>query len=406
MILKVAWRNIWRNKRRTLITSASVFFAVFFGLMMRSIQIGTFGRISDNLVSSYSGHIQIHKKGFSEEKIINNSFEPDSNIIKVIKNLKHVKAMVPRIESFALASSGEHTKGCFVMGISPKDENRMTKISEKITSGTFLTDNNDKGALIGDKLADFLEININDTILLIGQGYHAISAAGKYPVRGILHFPSPKLNSSLVYISLKEAQELYSTDNKLTGIAILLDKDKNTPFLKSEIKNLLNLDKYEVQDWGEILPELKQLIETKSVSSYVMLGLLYMIVGFGVLGTVIMMTAERRKEFGLLVAVGMKKIKLAMTVFLETVFLGLVGVFLGFGASLPIIIHYSVNPIVLSGTMAAMYEKNGFEPVIQFSSDTGYMFAQLIIVGIIVLVSAIYPIIKISSLKPVNAMRV
>ncbi len=404
MILKVAWRNIWRNKRRTLITSASVFFAVFFGLMMRSMQIGTFGRISDNLVSSYSGHIQIHKKGYSEEKIINNSFEPASEDINKIKTLKHVKAFVPRIESFALASSGEHTKGCFVTGISPEEENNMTKISDKVTSGNYLTDN-DKGALIGNKLASFLEVGINDTIILLGQGYHAASAAGKYPIRGVLHFPSPRLNSSLVYISLKETQELYSTENKLTGIAVLLDADKNTASVKSEISGFLNLDKYEVQDWGEILPELKQLIQTKSVSSYVMLGLLYMIVGFGVLGTVIMMTAERRKEFGLLVAVGMKKFRLEMTVFSETIFLGFVGVILGFAASLPIIIYYSINPIVLSGTMAAMYEKNGFEPVIQFSSDTGYMFAQLIIVGIIVLISATYPIFKISSLKPVNAMR-
>jgi len=403
MILKVAWRNIWRNKRRTLITSASVFFAVFFGLMMRSMQIGTFGRISDNLVSSYSGHIQIHKKGYSEEKIINNSFEPASEDINKIKTLKHVKAFVPRIESFALASSGEHTKGCFVTGISPEEENNMTKISDKVILGNYLTDN-DKGALIGDKLASFLEVGINDTIILLGQGYHAASAAGKYPIRGLLHFPSPRLNSSLVYISLKEAQELYSTENKLTGIAVLLDADKNTASVKSEISGFLNLDKYEVQDWGEILPELKQLIQTKSVSSYVMLGLLYMIVGFGVLGTVIMMTAERRKEFGLLVAVGMKKFRLEMTVFSETIFLGFVGVILGFAASLPIIFYYSINPIVLSGTMAAMYEKNGFEPVIQFSSDTGYMFAQLIIVGIIVLISATYPIFKISYLKPVNAM--
>ncbi|MCD6556101.1 MAG: ABC transporter permease, partial [Bacteroidales bacterium] len=278
MILKVAWRNIWRNKRRTLITSASVFFAVFFGLMMRSMQIGTFGRISDNLVSSYSGHIQIHKKGYSEEKIINNSFEPASEDINKIKTLKHVKAFVPRIESFALASSGEHTKGCFVTGISPEEENNMTKISDKVTSGNYLTDN-DKGALIGDKLALFLEVGINDTIILLGQGYHAASAAGKYPIRGLLHFPSPRLNSSLVYISLEEAQELYSTENKLTGIAVLLDADKNTASVKSEIAGFLNPDKYEVQDWGEILPELKQLIQTKSVSSYVMLGLLYMIVG-------------------------------------------------------------------------------------------------------------------------------
>lgn len=337
MILKVAWRNIWRNKRRTLITAASVLFAVFFGLMMRSIQIGTFGRITNNIVSSYSGHIQIHKKGYSKEKIINNSFEPKSNDINAVRKLNHLKALVPRLEGFALASSGEHTKGCFVTGISPEEENSMTNISEKITSGNYLSEN-DNGALIGDKLAAFLEVGINDTVILLGQGFHAVSAAGKYPVKGILHFTAPQLNSTLVFISLKEAQTLYSAENKLTGIAILADKDKFTPKLKSEIQSILKDKDYEVLDWGEILPELKQLIQTKSVSSYVILGLLYMIVGFGVLGTIIMMAAERRKEFGLLIAVGMKKIRLEMTVFLETVFLGAVGTFFGVLAALPIIL--------------------------------------------------------------------
>ena len=404
MILKVAWRNIWRNKRRTLITAASVFFAVFFGLIMRSMQIGTFGRMSDNLVSSYSGHIQIHKKGYSDEKILNNSFEPDNSELEKIRKLNHVKYLVTRLEAFALASSGEKTKGCFVTGISPEKENAMTKISEKVMSGTYLSENG-KGALIGDKLASFLGIGINDTLILIGQGYHSASAAGKYPVKGILHFPSPQLNASLVYLSLKEAQSLYSVENKLTGIAILLDADKNTPLVKTEIKNILDLKKYEVLDWGEIMPELKDVIQTKTVSSYVILGLLYMIVGFGVLGTVIMMTAERRKEFGLLISIGMKRARLELTVFLETVFLGFVGTFFGFLVALPGILYFTANPIVISGTMAKLYEERGFEPVIQFSTDTGYMFSQLIIVGIIILIAASYPVYKLSHLKPVEAMR-
>ncbi|MCF6184124.1 MAG: FtsX-like permease family protein [Bacteroidales bacterium] len=404
MIIKVAWRNIWRNKRRTLITAASVFFAVFFGLIMRSIQIGTFGNITDNLVSSYSGHLQIHKKGYSDEKILNNSFNSDKSLINKLKTLKHVKYVVPRLESFALASSGEQTKGCFVTGISPDEENSMTKLSEKLTSGKYLL-KNDKGALIGDKLASFLKIGINDTIVLIGQGYHSVSAAGKYPVRGILHFPSPKLNSSLAYISLKEARKLYSAENKLTGIAVLLDSDKNTSSIKAEIKNIINLNEYEVRDWGEIMPELKELIQSKSVSSYVMLGLLYMIVGFGMLGTIIMMIAERKKEFGLLVSVGMKKTKLALTVFTETVFLGFTGLLAGFIVSLPIILYYSVHPIYLGGKIAEMYEKNGFEPVILFSSDTGYIIAQFIIVFIILIVASVYPVIKILNLNPVKAVR-
>jgi len=404
MILTVAWRNIWRNKRRTLITVASIFFALFFGLLIRSLQIGTFGKIADDAVSSYVGHIQIHHRGYWEEKIINNVFERNNEIETKILQNEYVKSIVPRIESFSLASNGNRTKGCMVMGIDPEKENSMSKIASKITEGQYLKQDDD-GAVIGDKLASFLNLTIGDTLVMIGQGYHSMSAAGLYPIRGIVHFPSPELNGRAVYITLAQAQDFYSVDNQLTSMSILLHKNNNIAEVKEYLKEVTVDEDYEIMDWRELLVELQQLIDSKQTSSNVMVGLLYMIVAFGVFGTIVMMTAERWREFGLLAAVGMKRIKLMLTVFIETVFLGILGLIAGFAVSLPIMYYFNINPIILEGEMAATYEEMGFEGVMVASVDLPFMINQIIIVGVIVLIAVSYPVLKLRKLKPAYAMK-
>ena len=154
-----------------------------------------------------------------------------------------------------------------------------------------------------------------------------------------------------------------------------------------------------------MMTELKQLIDSKQVGSVVMLGLLYMIVGFGVFGTIVMMTAERKKEFGLMVSVGMKKTKLMFIVFIETVLLGFVGVVLGFAVTLPLIFYFHYNPIALSGEMADAYVQMGIDPVFVFSTNPGFMIWQVVVMTIIVLLSVCYPLLKVYKLMPVDAMK-
>jgi len=404
MILTVAWRNIWRNKRRTLITAASIFFALFFALMMRSIIIGTFGKITDDIVSSYTGHIQIHQKGYWKDKSINNVFDRDEKLEQEILQQKEIKFIVPRLESFALASVGENTKGCMVSGIIPEVENKVTKLKKSIVKGSYLNETDD-GAIIGDGLAKYLDIEIGDAIILIGQGYHAYSAAGKYAVKGIVHTPSPDLNNKIVYLTLANAQELYSTENRLTAISILLNNSKQIPKVKKKLLERLDNNEYEVMGWEELLFELKQLIDSKSVSTSAMLALLYMIVGFGVFGTVVMMTSERWREFGLLVSLGMKKYKLMLIIFIETMLLGALGIVIGFAFSFPIMYNYSKNPILLTGDAAKAYTDMGFDPVMVFSTNIDFMISQIYVVVFIVLISVSYPILRLIKLKPAVALK-
>ena len=176
--LELAWRNIWRNKRRTLITAASIFLAIFLALIMRSMQIGSYARIIDSIVHTYTGYIQVHKKGYWDEKDINNSFVLSDSLLRQVSSIPNVTVATPRLESFALASSGPKTKGVLVIGVQPGMEERLSAADQLVVKGKYLAPS-DSGVLLARKLAEYLELKTGDTLVLIGQGYHGVSAAGK-----------------------------------------------------------------------------------------------------------------------------------------------------------------------------------------------------------------------------------
>lgn len=402
-IIKIAWRNLWRNKRRTLITAASVFFAVVLALVMRSMQLGSYDNMVKNAVSFYTGYIQVHEKGYWEDKSINKTFSFTEDLKNKIDAITEITSVTPRLESFALASSGDHTKGSAVIGTDPVKEANFTKLDENVIRGSYLK-RGDGGVLVASKLADFLQVDVGDSLVLFGQGYHGVTSAGEYPIRGILKFPNPEMNKQTIYMGLEEAQYFYAADNKLTSIAIMI-KDPDD-MLKVEEKLHQSIDgEYEVMDWKEMMPELLQEIQADNAGGIFMLGILYIIIAFGILGTIMMMTMERRKEFAVMVAVGMRKTKLISMLFFETIIIGLLGIISGTIAGFPINLYFHYNPIYLTGKAAEAIEQFNVEPIIPFSMDPGYFINQSIVVIIMTLLAFLFPLFFIIRFSVIKGMR-
>ncbi|MFP4605417.1 MAG: ABC transporter permease [Bacteroidales bacterium] len=402
--LKLAWRNIWRNKRRTLITTASVFFAIFFALIMRAFQLGSYSNMIDNAVQLYSGHIQIHAKGFKDNQSINNSFVYDQDLFNTLNDHDLIKEVIPRLESFALASSGNKTKGVLLMGVDPVKQDEMSKLSEKIVKGGYLS-GGENSLLLSQTLSEFLKVSVNDTIVLLSQGYHGATAAGKYQVKGIVKIPKPDLDNKMVYLPLHTAQQMYLANDRLTTVSVNIHDSDELQYMVDELNRLLPSEKYEVQSWKELMPELVQQIESDNASGWILLAILYIIIAFGVFGTVMMMVVERKKEFGIMVAVGMKRIKLAVIVAMEMVMIGMLGLLSGIAGSIPIILYFYHNPIRLSGELAETIEVYGIEAILPLAWQADYFVNQFLIVALIVVVAVIYPVYSITKLKPVEAMR-
>ncbi len=404
MYLTLAWRNIWRNRRRSLITILSITFAVLLACLMRSLQLGSYARMVENSVRFYTGYIQIHQTGYWDDRVIDNSFVFDSTLLSAVDSTPGITAVVPRLESFALAAFRNQTKGTLVTGIDPDRENDLTRLREKLVAGDYLRPD-DEGVLLGEGLAAYLNIEAGDTVTLLGQGYHGASAAGLFPVRGIVKFPMPQQNDQVVYMTLKQSQWFYAADGLATTLALLVDHPDHTARVAGALRQQLDTATHEVMAWQELLPELVQSIELDNISGKVMLWILYLVIGFGMFGTYLMMTAERQYEFGVMVAVGMRRWRLQSVVFLEILMMTVIGVLTGILLSLPLLTYFHHNPIRFADEAAEAIENFGVEPVYAFSLDPVIFTNQAYAIFIMAVILAGYPLWKIQTMKVVESMR-
>ena len=401
--IKLAWKNLWRNKKRTLIAASSVFFAVVLALLMRSMQRGYYDYMIDASVRMYTGYIQVHGKDYWEKKSLEESMVLDDNKVKQIKKIEGVTLTAKRFETFSLLSFGKTTKVAQVIGIDPESEDKLTNLKDKLIKGDYLT-NDSKGMLLGEGLAELLNVNVGDTIVVYGQGYHGVTAAELVPIQGIVKFTLPDLNKSFSYLAIPYAQWIYSAPNRLTSLSIMIESPKMLDEINSRIQNLFD-ESYEVMTWEDLSPELVQSIQIDNAQGIIMLGILYLVIAFGIFGTIMMMTAERVKEFGILISVGMKKWKLYLVTMFETIFISFIGVVAGGIISVPIILYFVSNPIPLTGEYAEAILAWGFEPILPFAIYPGMFFAQMWTVLAIALLSVFYPVNFIRKLEVVDAIR-
>ena len=401
--IKLAWRNLWRNRRRTIIAISSIVFSVLLASWMRSMQEGSYDSMIDNSVKFYSGYLQVQDTAFWEERTIDNGFEASKKLESEIKDINNVTLVSERLESFALAADHFHSKPAMVMGIEPEAEDQITKISEKITSGRFLK-TGDKGVVIAKGLAGYLNLAVGDTLVMISQGYHGISANGLFEIVGIMTHPNPDFNKRLVYMDIQKARDFYSAYGISTSLVVMTNDHYKVNQIKQEITKLLPA-KNTVMTWAEMQPELVQLIQSDRGGGIIMLGILYVVIAFGMFSVVMMMVKERKREFGVIHAVGMKKQQLSEIVFLETVLIGLIGCAIGLVISYLFCLYFYYNPMPLTGEMAEAYAQYGMEPYMFFSLKSSLFYNQIILVFFISVFISIFPITNIYRLKITKAMR-
>jgi ABC-type lipoprotein release transport system permease subunit len=366
------------------------------------MQEGTYSKMIDNVVGFYSGYIQIHHPEYWENKTIDYTFAPTDSLNQVLANNPSITSFVPRLESFTLMSYKTSTKGAALIGIDPEKENKMTNLSHWIIKGNYLKPGDD-GILLAVNLAKNLGVDVNDTLVLISQGYHGATAASLFPVRGILKFPAPTMNGLGGYIDIKAAQNFFSVPGKYTSLVLMVDDYSRVNQVKHRLVAKLG-KKYEIMTWDEMDPLTKNMIDADRSGAYITKGILYVLVGFGIFGTVIMMLAERRKEMGIMIAIGMQKSSLSKILFYETTLLGFVGVLAGFAVSLPLILYLVYHPIPITGEAATAYEQFGFEPAMFFSAQWFIFARQLLIIFIITMIVYLYPLVKTYNLKLIKAL--
>jgi ABC-type lipoprotein release transport system permease subunit len=454
MLFRLAWRNLWRNPRRTLITAASVFFAVVLATFMSSMQEGVWDNMIDNLVSLQTGQLRVERANYRDEQVLDNGFEASEALRQQLLDLEGIQAVHPRLEGIVLAShtryihpdgtstgSGrpsvqegadrmtrnreDRTRIGLVQGLDAEAmalrkerlvEGRMPAFAEQADSSSSSSGRRVGQALLGQELAEYLHAGIGDTVVLLGQGYRGAVAAQLVCIEGLVDLGNPDLNRATVYLPLPDAQRLFAAEGLWTGLILepepYSDLDALSETALAEAARFAPNDRLEpaaalwaAPTWAVMLPEIKQARDADEGGAVLMLMILYLLIGFGILGTVLMMTLERRYEFGVLVAVGMRRSRLAAMVLIEGLSVSMMGALVGLAASIPFIHYMAEHPIPLQGALAEAYVEYGFDPIFAFSTSPDIFWRQFITVAIIAMVVSVYPLYRIGKLEPVEAMR-
>ncbi|MFA8450971.1 MAG: ABC transporter permease [Bacteroidales bacterium] len=401
--LILAWRNLWRNKKRSFICLLSIILALILALFMRSLQRGAYGNMIKGGVRQV-GYLQVHDSSYWENKSINYSFVFSKSLRKKVLETRNVNFILPRLESFSLISYGVHTKGVPVICSPPKEESSFSQLENRLVKGEYLNDNDD-GILIGEGLSGFLNAIVGDTVVLLGQGYQGVSSADKFVVRGIVRWPSNQLNNSFVFMTLDRGRSFFSpyVPNLVSSLSLLLQKPKQIQETKIELIKELGSD-YEIMSWDEMLKEMVQEIQADNAGGKIMLGILYLVIGFGIFGTVMMMTFERKHEMGILLAIGMRKYRMLIVHFSELILLAIIGVLIGIVVSLPFLFYLNKHPLPLPADLGKLVAAYNLDPFLPFSIDPWIFINQAIVVFALTLICAIYPLVVIIRLKILQSL--
>lgn len=402
MLIKLAWRNLWRQKRRTLLTASAIALALFLSLLMRSFQEGQYTSNIENNGKTGTGIIQLQNPAFRDSESIDELLPSTDQFIAKAKNINNIDVALPRINSFSLAAVGDRSKGVMVNGIDVKKEAAYTGLANRVTAGQYLIEG-DNSILVAEGVANYFNVSVGDSIILYGQGYRGQTAAGLYRIKGIVTFALRDLNNSQVYLPITQAQALFSTQEQVTSWIFSLDNLNLLPQTMAALE--LSYPNVSVRDWMDLSPELEQSIVLDRVSGLIMIYLLYGIVGFGLFATLLMMTLERQREFAVMLATGLVRTKLVLLVAIESCFIGLFGSVIGIALALPIIIYFYINPIRLTGSLAQQMIEMGYEPIMPVSISPELVTSQVGIIATMLLICLLYPMWRIVTLEIVSGLK-
>lgn len=401
-LLQLAWRNIGRKRRRSTIAIVSVAFAVIISVSLRSLMLGNYDKMIEAGVKN-SGYVQVHAQGYWDDKSINDLISNDPITVDKIKSTPGVKSLMPRLQNFALATGAHTSKAVMVNGLSPEAEDAFTRLSDRLVAGHFITDTSHQ-VVIAEGLANYLKLGVNDTLVLVGQGYHANLAAGRYIIRGLVKLPNPQANLNNVFMPLPLAQQFASAPDLVSAYMIDIRDDQSASVIQESLVSQLG-QHYEVMTWDEMLPEIRNSQRIDTTIFTMLASCLYLIIGMGLIGTILMMALERKKEFGILQAIGLQKAQIQMVIVMEAVILGLLGIITAFAIAIPFVLYMNANPIPLTGDSGKSFEAMGVEPVLQLGVKPHLFALMALIVFGIMLVSTLFPMWFIQRMKISEAIK-
>ena len=407
--LRMAWRNLWRHKRRTWLTIGAMIFSNLLLVFLISLQFGSYRMMIDNTLKSYIGHMQVQHRAYNDDPKIRNSFDaviPLANEIrKQLSSAKITAQVAARGVAFAMTSSEQRSYGLQITGVEPEFEAKVSTLPGLINKGRYFSDINAEEIIIGSVLARNLRVDVGDELTLLGSGRDGSFAAGVVIVTGIFTSGVADIDRSMAQIPLGYFQSLFSMGDKGHNIVINAEDLPLVAELQQHVSNIISQrENLVVLDWNALQPGLQQAIQADMASAWFMYAVLIVLVAFSVLNTQLMSVLERTREFGTMMALGVKPARLGSLVITETFIMSSLGLAIGAAIGTALAYYLSIVGFSYPG-MEEMAGKFNLPDRMYPSISLLSIFLGPGIIFICSLLASIYPAFRLFFLHPVSAMK-
>ena len=403
IILRLAWRNLWRQPRRTWLTIGAMVFSNALLVFMISIQLSTYELMIDNTLQAFTGHLQVQAPGYKDDLRLRQVVPDVTSLARLLRRELGLETITARGAAFALASSEERSYGLQIFGVETQFESLVSTIPGLVAEGRYLKDPDAAEIVVGRVLARNLRVALGDEITLLGSGRDGSFAAAVATVVGIFDSGIPDIDRSIAEVPLGYFQDVFYMEGAGHQVVIAAPDLASVDLLRAQVEDLIPAGLV-VHDWDALQPGLKQAIQADLSSAFFMYGVLVVLVAFSVLNTQLMSVLERTHEFGITMSLGIAPGRLGRLVFLETALMGVVGLLLGALGGGIITEWFGYTGFSYPGMqeMAAKFNvPSRFYP--QATPLTLFVGPVIVFVG--AMLAAIYPALRLHWLHPVEAMR-
>ncbi len=405
LTLRLAWRNLWRQPRRTWLTTGAMVFSNIILVFMVSLQFGMYAMMIDNTLAVFTGHLQVQAPGYKDEKKMRQSIPDAVAFAASLRSSLNIDSVAVRASAFALASSEKRSFGIQVIGVQPEYDARVSSLPGLVSEGRYLSDNFANEVVIGSVLARNLKVTVGDEMTLLGSGRDGSFAAAVVIITGIFDSGMADLDRSIAQMPLGTFQDVFFMGDQAHEIVIKTADLALVAGVKQQLQGLLPPDgDLLVFDWDELQPSLKQAIQADLAGAWFMYGILIILVAFSVLNTVLMSVLERTREFGIVMSLGLTPGRLGRLVVLETTLMGIMGLVLGILLGAGLILWVGVNGFSYPG-MDEMADRFNMPARIYPQLQLLPLFLGPVIVFAGTMIASVYPAARLHWLEPVQAMR-
>lgn len=408
-IWAIAWRNVWRNKLRSIIIICAVTVGLFGAIVYYTFAMGLMQQRIESAISNEISNIQIHTPEYLLNEEVKFTIPQSHRIVDEIKAIDGVKAVSSRLKSMAMASTAETGTGVMLNGIEPKNEVQVTKLFKQLIEGEYLKDSDRIPILVGQKLAKKLNARLKSRIVITVANIDGIITYGAFRIVGIYHTENDMFDEMNVFVRKNDLANLLNVkeeDSNELAIALYNHdlSESITDQLKAKYSTEIDQEKLSIRSWKEIVPSLNAMIAMMNYFGYVFLIIILFALAFGIVNTMLMVVMERTKEIGMLKAIGMVNRRIFSMIMLETIFLSIIGGLFGLAISILCVEYYGNYGFSLEAFKEG-YNSLGFSSMIYPKNDWQFYISTTILVIITAILSSIYPARKALKLRAVDAIK-